>query len=142
MTRQVGIAVALVCAAGLAVPAAAQTEMRIGFVTINDGQNALQKVYHRMWYQPEYITKLRQADDEKSAAILEVIYQEEIGHVAAGQRWFAWLCGREGLDPKETWQGLVRRNFRGLLKPPFNAPARAEAGLTEDFYAPLAALAD
>ncbi|MCB9176576.1 MAG: DUF11 domain-containing protein [Caldilineae bacterium] len=29
----------------------------------NDGQNALQKVYHRMWYQPEYITKLRQADD-------------------------------------------------------------------------------
>jgi TRAP-type C4-dicarboxylate transport system substrate-binding protein len=41
MTRQVGIAVALVCAAGLAVPAAAQTEMRIGFVTINDGQNAL-----------------------------------------------------------------------------------------------------
>lgn len=91
---------------------------------------------------PAMIEKLHKAEDGESAAILEIIYEEEIGHVAAGQRWFAWLCGREGLDPKETWQELVRRNFRGLLKPPFNAPARAEAGLTEDFYAPLAALAD
>jgi len=32
----------------------------------------------------------------------------------------------------------VRRHFRGRLKPPFNAPARAEAGMPADFYEALA----
>jgi len=29
----------------------------------NNAQNARQKVYHRLWYQPEYVTKVRIADD-------------------------------------------------------------------------------
>lgn len=31
----------------------------------------------------------------------------------------------------------VRKNFRGLLKAPFNTPARLAAGMTEDWYLPL-----
>ncbi len=29
----------------------------------NNGQNARMKVYHRLWYQPDYVTKVRFADD-------------------------------------------------------------------------------
>lgn len=87
---------------------------------------------------PAMIAKLRQVEDEESAAVLEIIYTEEIGHVAIGKRWFDFLCARRDLPPQETWQALVRRHFRGLLKPPFNAPARSEAGLPADFYEALA----
>jgi uncharacterized ferritin-like protein (DUF455 family) len=38
----------------------------------------------------------------------------------------------------ETYQDLVRRYFKGILKPPFNDAARAEAGFTTAYYAPLA----
>lgn len=87
---------------------------------------------------PMMIGKLRKAEDHDSAAVLRVIYQEEVGHVAIGKRWFDWLCRERGLAPQETWQALVRRHFRGRLKPPFNDAARAEAGLPADFYEVLA----
>ena len=69
---------------------------------------------------------------------LEVIYSEEVGHVAYGSKWFHFLCGRHDQDPKEVFHGLVRKYFHGALKPPFNEEKRAEAGLPPDFYWPLA----
>ena len=69
---------------------------------------------------------------------LKVIYAEEVHHVAYGSKWFHWLCGRDGLDPKPVFHDLVRRYFHGALKPPFNEEKRAEAGLPPDFYWPLA----
>ena len=68
---------------------------------------------------------------------LRVIYAEEVSHVAYGSKWFNWLCGRDGTDPKEVFHGLVRRYFHGGLKPPFNEEKRADAGLPPDFYWPL-----
>ncbi len=88
---------------------------------------------------PAMAARLEAAGDLESAAILETIYRDEIGHVAAGKRWFDWLCGQRGLDPAETWRALVRRHFKGRLKPPFNEAARAQAGLRAADYAPLAA---
>jgi uncharacterized ferritin-like protein (DUF455 family) len=87
---------------------------------------------------PAMIGRLRAAGDGESAEILEVVYREEIGHVAAGKRWFDWLCQRDGAEPAETWRALVRRHFKGRLKPPFNEAARAEAGLAPADYVPLA----
>ena len=66
-----------------------------------------------------------------------MIYAEEVGHVAYGSKWFNWLCGRDGSDPKEVFHALVRQYFHGSLKPPFNEEKRAEAGLPPDFYWPL-----
>ncbi len=83
---------------------------------------------------PGMIDKLRQAGDEASAAVLEVIYREEITHVAAGERWFAFLCERLGRAPGPAWQALVRQHFKGLLKPPFNDDARRAAGMSPDVY--------
>ncbi|MFC4351232.1 ferritin-like domain-containing protein [Fodinicurvata halophila] len=87
---------------------------------------------------PDMIRKLEQAGDKDSAAVLEVIYQEEIGHVAVGRKWFEWLCAQQGKEPVGTWQELVSCHFRGPLKPPFNAEGRAQAGFPACYYEPLA----
>jgi uncharacterized ferritin-like protein (DUF455 family) len=87
---------------------------------------------------PGMIDVFRAAGEEGAVAALEVIYAEEVHHVAYGSKWFHWLCGRDGLDPTETFHALVRRYFRGGTKPPFNEEKRAEAGLPPDFYWPLA----
>ncbi len=86
---------------------------------------------------PGMIDIFRKAKDEESVAALEVIYAEEVGHVAYGSKWFHFLCGRHELDPKEQFHALVRKYFHGLLRPPFNEEKRAEAGLPPDFYWPL-----
>lgn len=83
---------------------------------------------------PEMTRRLERAGDADSAAILHVIYRDEIGHVAAGMRWFRQLCGARGLDPEDAFHDRVRRHFSGALKPPFNAAARAAAGIPVAFY--------
>lgn len=87
---------------------------------------------------PTMMARLRAAGDDRSADILEIIYRDEIAHVAAGNRWFRWACDSNGSSPAETFRALVSTHFRGELKPPFNDLARAEAGLSPDFYRPLA----
>lgn len=87
---------------------------------------------------PGMIDRLVSVGDTESADILKVIYTEEVGHVAAGTRWFKHLCNREGQDPEQHFQELVSKHFQGLLKRPFNADARTEAGLPGCFYEPLA----
>ena len=84
---------------------------------------------------PTMITKLRAAGDETSAQILEVIFQQEIGHVATGLRWFENVCAQRGWIPQYTWRNLVRRHFKGNLKPPFNVDARCQAKFGPDYYA-------
>ncbi len=86
---------------------------------------------------PAMIAKLKAAEDLESAAILEAIYQDEIGHVAAGQRWFDYLCKRRGLSAEAAWPDLVRTCFKGDLKPPFNHAARLSAGMVPGVYACL-----
>ncbi len=87
---------------------------------------------------PATVARLRAAGDDPSADILEIIYRDEIAHVAAGNRWFRWTCDSNGSSPAETFRALVSTHFRGDLKPPFNDLARGEAGMTPDFYRPLA----
>ena len=88
---------------------------------------------------PAMVAKLRDHGDEASARILDIIYNDEKHHVAFGLKWFRFLCRRHDLLPEPTFHRLVRQNFRGALKPPFNDKARSEAGLTPGFYKPLAA---
>ncbi len=87
---------------------------------------------------PEMAARLERAGDARSAAILRRIYDDEIGHVAAGARWFDWLSRARGLVPDEAFRECVRRCFKGDLKPPFNAEARAAAGFPAAYYEPLA----
>lgn len=88
---------------------------------------------------PALQAKMRETGDDESAAVLDVIYEDEKGHVAVGAKWFRFLCARQKKDPAATFQALVRVNFRGPLKAPFNDIARAEAGLTPSFYRSMTA---
>lgn len=83
---------------------------------------------------PGMITKLESVGDQESAEILKTIYQEEIGHVAAGTRWFSHICTRENKPPEEYFKSLVDLHFTGSLKPPFNTHAREKAGMPATFY--------
>ena len=87
---------------------------------------------------PGMIVKLKMVGDEESAAALQIIHDDEITHVAAGKRWFDWLCAERGLCPDTVWQDLVRAHFKGAVKPPFNEKSRALAGMEPDFYGALA----
>lgn len=87
---------------------------------------------------PAMIERLTGAGDLASAAVLDTIYTEEQGHVGAGAKWFRHVCATRALEPEPTFHELVRRHFRGALKPPFNAEARRIAGLEPGFYEPLA----
>jgi uncharacterized ferritin-like protein (DUF455 family) len=79
---------------------------------------------------PGMIERLRAVGDEATVAILETILREEVAHVAAGSRWFAWCCEREGLDAATTFRRLLDEHLRGSLRGPFNIDARMRAGFT------------
>jgi len=87
---------------------------------------------------PATIARFESFQDQDTARILHRIVDDEVRHVHAGTKWFLWSTKRNGVDPQQTYQKLVRLHFRGALKPPFNDSARGQAGLTRDFYAPLA----
>lgn len=87
---------------------------------------------------PQTIERLERAGDMLSVRILQRILDDEIRHVEAGTRWFKYAVNLQGLDPAKTYQDLVSRYFRGAVKPPFNDSARRQAGLTREFYIPLA----
>ncbi|WP_454884982.1 ferritin-like domain-containing protein [Sphingomonas oryzagri] len=89
---------------------------------------------------PMTVTRFEAAGDARSAAILVRIYTDEIRHVAVGTRWFGFCCTRDRKAPVDRWQSLISEQFRDIVKPPFNDSARAQAGLTLDYYGTLAAL--
>ncbi|WP_350333874.1 ferritin-like domain-containing protein [Coralliovum pocilloporae] len=89
---------------------------------------------------PPLLEKMQQAGDHETANCLSVIYEDEKKHVAFGAKWFRFMCDRARLRPEPLFHDLVKKHFRGGLKPPFNDRARSEAGLTPGFYKPLVIL--
>lgn len=87
---------------------------------------------------PAMIDRFAAAGDGRSAAIMRRILADEEGHVAVGVRWFGWATGLLGDALRSRWQDLVQAHFTGSIRPPFNDSARERAGLTRDFYEPLA----
>jgi uncharacterized ferritin-like protein (DUF455 family) len=80
---------------------------------------------------PGMIERLRAVGDEETAARLEIILRDEVGHVAAGSRWFRFLCEERGLDPEVAYFALLAEYLRGEIRCPLNEAARREAGFAE-----------
>ncbi|XP_026992848.2 uncharacterized protein si:ch73-314g15.3 [Tachysurus fulvidraco] len=86
---------------------------------------------------PQTLSRFAAQGDTSSVKVLEVIYNDEITHVAAGLRWFTYICSKEQRDCLSTFHDLVKLHFKGYLKPPFNTEGRKTAGMTEEWYVPL-----
>jgi len=86
---------------------------------------------------PPLQAKLLRAGDARAADILGVILRDEVGHVAIGNRWYRWLCARDGLDPEAIYAQLAVRYQAPRLRGPFNLAARRDAGFSEGELAAL-----
>ena len=86
---------------------------------------------------PALRAKLAQAGDMDAAGILDIILRDEIGHVAIGNRWYAWLCAQRGLEPVVTYARLANEYRAPRLREPFNLEARRAAGFSESELAEL-----
>ncbi|MDM0050646.1 ferritin-like domain-containing protein [Variovorax sp. J22R115] len=78
------------------------------------------------------LRRVNTPDALAACAILDIILRDEVGHVAIGNRWYRWLCERQGLDPIAHYRVLYRRHEAPRLKAPFNLEARARAGFTNE----------
>jgi len=80
---------------------------------------------------PAVKAKLLSIGDLRGAEIIDIILRDEIGHVAIGNRWYAWLCQQRGLDPIACYAELTQRYQAPRLRRPFNLDARRAAGFSE-----------
>ncbi|HTH59107.1 MAG TPA: ferritin-like domain-containing protein, partial [Paraburkholderia sp.] len=80
---------------------------------------------------PPIRARLKQAGDDASAAILDVILRDEVGHVRIGNHWFRHLCRERGVDPHAAWRDLAVRYHAPRLRGPFNFDARRSAGFDD-----------
>ncbi|CAM9411672.1 unnamed protein product [Lampetra fluviatilis] len=88
---------------------------------------------------PQTRARFAAQGDSESVLVLDTLYEDEVTHVAAGLRWFTYLCkaASEGCVP--TFHQLVRSHFHGYLKPPFDTQGRNTAGMGTEasWYLPL-----
>jgi len=83
---------------------------------------------------PATVDRLTANNDIATADIMAKIADDEVSHVAAGVRWFEYICEKRGLDPVLTFKTRITKTLKGRLKPPFNHAARDLAGMNRDYY--------
>ncbi|WP_269533872.1 ferritin-like domain-containing protein [Chitinimonas sp. BJYL2] len=77
---------------------------------------------------PGMQARLLAAGDTQAAAILDIIFRDEVGHVAVGNRWFRHLCHERNLDPVAEFRRLLRRYRAPRQIGELNIEARLRAG--------------
>lgn len=87
---------------------------------------------------PATLERVKAAGDDNGAKILSRILDDEIRHVGFGSKYFRKESEQRGEIPESLWKSLVRKHFRGAVKPPFNDSARLAAGLSRSFYEDIA----
>ncbi len=77
------------------------------------------------------LRKVGSAAALEAVGLLDIILAEEVGHVAIGNRWYHWLCQRDGIDPQHFYEIAAHKHGAPKPRPPFNLAARRLAGFTE-----------
>lgn len=80
---------------------------------------------------PKMVERLKGVGDHDAAERLQVIYEDEIGHVAIGTKWFRYACRIQQLEPHDTFFKAIKTHLHGKIKGPFNKAARLAAGFEE-----------
>lgn len=80
----------------------------------------------------DVLPRLRELDPE-AHAVIQRIYDDEVGHVGIGTRWHRTWCEKRGLDPTEHFRTVVERHFSTQLPSPWELDRRGRgaAGFTE-----------
>jgi uncharacterized ferritin-like protein (DUF455 family) len=76
--------------------------------------------------------RFKQIKEARAVEILEIILNDEIGHVLIGNRWFNVLCAKDNLSPITAYRELAAKYRAPVLKGPFNISARQQAGFTAE----------
>jgi uncharacterized ferritin-like protein (DUF455 family) len=89
---------------------------------------------------PGIIRRFREAGDQATCEVLEVILAEEVGHVAIGTRWFHHLCRERAMEPEPTYFEMLDRYMDGGVRGPLHRLARMEAGFSDSELEKLEAI--
>jgi uncharacterized ferritin-like protein (DUF455 family) len=81
---------------------------------------------------PAIRDRFKQIKEVRAVEILEIILNDEIGHVLIGNRWFNFLCSQDDLSPITAYRELAAKYRAPVLKGPFNMAARKQAGFTAE----------
>lgn len=79
---------------------------------------------------PGIMQKLKNVNDTRGINILTIIENDEIGHVAIGNKWFNYLCQQQNLNPFETFKKYIEQYARSFIKKPLSKEKRLIAGFT------------
>ncbi len=122
-----------------------------GFLPVHSGlfdaaTNTAHNILDRMAIVPRYFEAsgldvspqiIKKLDNKKKipavARLIEtlhIIYEEEIDHVQKGDKWFKYLCEREGKEVSVYFDILQKYDLLDKHRPHVNAEARKEAGFT------------
>lgn len=66
--------------------------------------------------------------DSRAVDILNIIERDEIGHVAAGNHWYYYLCEQRDLDPIKVFKTLIKQYALQNIKGPIAVESRKKAG--------------
>ncbi|HEX5394367.1 MAG TPA: ferritin-like domain-containing protein [Rhodocyclaceae bacterium] len=88
---------------------------------------------------PPIQAKLKQTGDAAGAAVLDVVLNDEVGHVALGDKWFRHLCAERKLEVEPTYRRLIGEYQAPWPVAPLNEKARLAAGFSADELQLLAA---
>jgi len=80
---------------------------------------------------PKIQKRFKNSKFEKMVDILQVIFNDEIGHVKIGNTWYHTLCQQRDLDPIQTFDQLIQKHIGESLRGPFNIEARKLADFSE-----------
>ena len=94
----------------------------------------------RLDVTPGIRAKVEQRGDSETCGVLDIIYRDEVGHVAIGNHWYQHLCRERGLEPVALFRSLIARYdmfiFRGYVnieRAKKQASAASSLDMLEDF---------
>jgi uncharacterized ferritin-like protein (DUF455 family) len=89
---------------------------------------------------PNLIERFRQVKDSNTVSILELILEEEIGHVNLGTKWYRYMCEQQNQNPEEMFKKIVDEFIPSNKIKNINNEARLMAGFSQSEIDYLAAV--
>jgi len=79
---------------------------------------------------PGIRAKVAQRGDVETCDVLDIIYRDEVGHVAIGNHWYQHLCRERGLEPVALFRSLIAHYDMFIFRGYVNIEARERAGFS------------